>query len=336
MNDKRTECFSKDETYSRFVLGLDLARLKKLEELSPKKTIFGLLTLYIITALVVFVSIKLTSFNYLFYLPCIFLIAGRQGAFVQLVHEASHFLVSKNEKFNDFFGNYLCAYPIGVNLKGFRSGHNNHHVNTATPEDSPTDLDKYKTVDVKKFDLYKLFLKDLIGISALEVFFSYGKNKTETANVEKKSKIKFLLTLTKLSLVQLFILSLFGFDIINYFLFWLFPLMSPHMFLMRIRGLAEHGQSNQLGCKAETNSAGTFYTRSFLTSVSSYKFKTLVFIEKILIGSFSVHYHHEHHIFPKVPWYNLKKLSALISKNVTQNNTSETYRKGYFSAAFIN
>jgi fatty acid desaturase len=336
MNSKKTECFPKDKIYSRFVLGLDLAKLKELEKINQNKTIFGLMFLYLMTAILIFFSIKLTNFNYFFYIPCIFLIAGRQGGFVQLVHEASHFLVSKSEKFNDFFGNYLCAYPIGVNLKGFRSGHNNHHVNTATPDDSPTDLDKYKIVDTKKFDLYKLFLKDLIGISALEVFFSYGKNKTETVNIEKKSKKEFFLTLTKLSLVQLFILSLFGFNVLNYFLFWLFPLMSPHMFLMRIRGLAEHGQSNQLGCVAETNSAGTFYTRSFMTNVSIYKSNSLVFLEKILIGSFYVHYHHEHHIFPKVPWYNLKKLNALISKNITEHNSSETYRKGYFSAAFIN
>jgi fatty acid desaturase len=335
MSIKNKEYFSKNDTYSRFILGLNLEKLKKLENLDPQKTIFGLLFLYIMTALLIFISIQLTSFHYFFYIPCIFFIAGRQGGFVQLVHESSHFLVSKNKKFNDFFGNYLCAYPIGVNLKGFRSGHNNHHVNTATPDDSPTDLDKYKIVDTNKFDLYKLFLKDLIGLSALEVFFSYGKNKTETIDIKTKSKKEFFLTLTKLSVVQLFILSLFGFNILNYFLFWLFPLMSPHMFLMRIRGLAEHGQSNQLGCKAETNSAGTFYTRSFMTNVSTYKSNTLVFLEKILIGSFYVHYHHEHHIFPKVPWYNLKKLSESISKNVTTYNSSETYRKGYFSAAFI-
>ena len=330
------KCFHKDEIYNRFKLGLNLSELKALEILDEKKTFIALVILYLTTALLIFVSIKLTHYNFLFYVPCIFLIAGRQGAFVQLVHEASHFLVSKNNKLNDFFGNYLCAFPIGVNFAGFRSGHNNHHVNTATPNDSPTDLDKYRVVDTKKFDLYKLFIKDLVGISALEVFLSYGKNKTDTVNIEKKSKKKFFLFLTKLSLTQLLILALFGFNIINYILFWIIPLISPHMFLMRIRGLAEHGQSNQLGCTAETNSAGTFYTRSFLTEVNSYKSAIVVFLEKILIGSFNVNFHHEHHIFPNIPWYNLKKLSKLISKNVQKNNSSTTYRKGYVEAAFIN
>jgi fatty acid desaturase len=335
MNTKKNDCFPKNKTYNKFELKLDLGKMKYLEEIDEKKTTVALITLYIITASLIFFSIKLSYYNYFFYVPCIFLIAGRIGAFVQLAHEASHLLVSKNQKFNDFFGNYLCSYPIGVNFTGYRSGHNNHHKYTATPEDSPTDIDKYKEVDTKKIDLYKLFLKDLLGISALEVFLSYGKNK-KSNDPNKKSGMNFLLTLAKLSLMQLFILFLFGFNITNYFLFWLFPIMGPHMFLQRIRGLAEHGQSNQIGCKAETNSAGTFYTRSFLTKTSAYNSYILVALEKMLIGSFYVHYHHEHHIFPKVPWYNLPKLSEIISKNVKENNSSAVYRKGYFSAAFIN
>ena len=155
---------------------------------------------------------------------------------------------------------------------------NNHHVNTATVNDSKTDLDKYKEVNTKGFGIYKLFLKDFLGISALEVFLSYGKNNQKKQN--NKSLSTTLITLMKLSLVQLIILSFFSFNIINYFLFWIVPLVSPHMVLMRIRGLAEHGQSNQLACKVETNSAGTFYTRSFMTPISCYKNKLLIFLEK--------------------------------------------------------
>ena len=102
---------------------------------------------------------------------------------------------------------------------------------------------------------------------------------------------------------------------------------------MRIRG-SEHGQSNQLGCKVENNSAGTFYTRSFLTPISRYNNLFVIFLEKILIGSFNVHYHHEHHIFPNIPWYNLPELNRLVSDNVIKVNTSKVYRNGYFSAAF--
>ena len=107
MNAKKHDCFPKDKSYSKFELNLDLIKLKYLEEIDEKKTIIALIILYVITALLIFCSIKLTYYNYLFYVPCIFLIAGRIGAFVQLAHEASHLLVSKNQKFNDFFGNYF-------------------------------------------------------------------------------------------------------------------------------------------------------------------------------------------------------------------------------------
>ena len=60
MSIKNKECFSNDDTYSRFMLGLNLEKLKKLENLDPQKTIFGLLFLYIMTALLIFISIQIS------------------------------------------------------------------------------------------------------------------------------------------------------------------------------------------------------------------------------------------------------------------------------------
>ena len=333
-NIKKQKCFPKDDSYSRFSLDLNIGELRTLEKLDENRNFYSLVILYSVTFFLVFLSIKLTELNYLFFIPFSFLIAGRQGAFLQLVHESSHWLISENHKINDFFGQYLTSYVIGVNFKGYRAGHNNHHANTATPDDTPSDVDKFKEVNVKKFRLYKLFLKDLLGISAFNVFLSYVgiKQKNKTGNKHFSA----LFTLLKLSAIQLIILSLFQFNLLNYFLFWIFPLISPHMFLMRIRGLAEHGQANQLGCNVETNDAGVFYTRSFLTKNSNYGYSFLNYLEKILIGSYNVYHHHEHHLFAKVPWYNLPTLSEKINRSIEKKNYSRVFRKGYFSAAFLN
>lgn len=333
-NMKRQDCFPKGDSYNRFSLNLNFDELRALEKLDNNRNFYSLAILYSVTFILVFLSIKLTELNYLFFIPLSFLIAGRQGAFLQLIHECSHGLFHEDQKINDFFGQYLLGCVIGVNFKGYRSGHNNHHANTATSEDTPSDSDKFKEVNVKKIELYKLFLKDLLGISALNVFFSYvGVNKK---NKNGDKRFSGLFTLLKLSVVQLIVLSLFKFNLLNYFLFWIFPLVSPHMFLMRVRGMAEHGQANQLGCGVESTDAGVFYTRSFLTQNSNYQYSFLNYLEKTLIGSYNVHYHHEHHLFPKVPWYNLKKLSEKINQNIEKKNYSRVYRKGYFSAAFIN
>ena len=47
MSSEKIECFSQDETYSRFVLGLDLAKLKELESIDQKK-LYLRLYLYIL------------------------------------------------------------------------------------------------------------------------------------------------------------------------------------------------------------------------------------------------------------------------------------------------
>ena len=110
--------------------------------------------------------------------------------------------------------------------------------------------------------------------------------------------------------------------------------MGPHMFLMRIRGIAEHGLSKQLGKKVFSAKEGQYYTRSFLTSKNSYKNPFLTFLEKALIGSFSVYYHHEHHMNTRIPYYNLKKYHELIFEEVNKNTEKfknfPLYEKGYF------
>ena len=54
MSENNIKCFSKEKIYNRFKLDLDLAELKKLETLDEKKTVFGLLTLYVTTAILIF------------------------------------------------------------------------------------------------------------------------------------------------------------------------------------------------------------------------------------------------------------------------------------------
>src|SRR5262249_31398265 len=128
---------------------------------------------------------------------------------------------------------------------------------------------------------------------------------------------------------------LFQLDIVDYFLLWLIPAMSPHMFLMRIRGIAEHGLAGQLGVDVETVNEGIFYTRSFLTPTRRYRVAPLALFEKGLIGSLSVYYHHEHHLLPNVPFYNLHKVHEKIGTQVREIN-GDVYVRGYFSAAFKN
>ena len=70
-----------------------------------------------------------------------------------------------------------------------------------------------------------------------------------------------------------------------------------------------------------------------MTDLNKYKFSPLIIIEKLLIGSFYVHYHHEHHLNAKIPYYNLEKFHKLVKKDISSKIKAPIYEKGYFSAA---
>jgi fatty acid desaturase len=326
----------KPSDYSRVKLNFPIQKMRDLETLNNYKPFIDLLLLYFSTFVLIFFGIKLVSeVSWLFYPLLVFFIAGRQGAFLQLVHEASHDLINTNAKINNFFGSWLTSLAVGVNFNGFTSGHRSHHSLVSTANEPKSDSEKYLIVDFRDPKIYFLFLKDFLGITALKIFLDYGGNKLKKEkfflfDFFSLKKLSFLL---KLCIVQLLILSIFKFNIFYYILFWIYPAMGPHMLLMRIRGIAEHGLSKQMSYFVRTPAEGMYFTRSFLTSYNSYKIYFFGFLEKALIGSFNVHYHHEHHLNARIPYYNLEKFHDIIKEEIKNKIKVPIYEKGYFSAA---
>ncbi len=313
----------------------------EISKLDPKISNFALLMAWVCLAVLISTIRFVIPAEYFWYayVPFIFLIAGRFGVFLQLIHEGTHYLLHPDRRWNHFIGTWFCARPVGVNFDGYAYGHIRHHAFTNTDKDPKSDTEKYRVCDFRNPRLYLLFLKDLLGITALSIFFDYNDGSAESGEkVGKKNHFSTKLQdLFGLCFVQLIILAvLFQFDVLDYILLWLVPAISPHMFLMRVRGIAEHGLSKQLGVTPITNPAyGEFYTRSFLTSKNCYKFAPLIWLEKALIASLNVYYHHEHHMLATVPYYNLNKLHDRVKDQVEKRNP-DVYAKGYFAAAMRN
>ncbi len=283
-------------------------------------------------------SIYETNYGFLVYPIFAFLIAGRMGVLLQLVHEAAHGLLVRNKKLNDLYSDLFCAMPLGITNSGYARGHAFHHAYTGTSQDPASDREKYREPNFSKSSVYWLLLKDLFGVTALGVFFSYQKNgiiENKKSNNVSKPIYSNLGMLCKFAIVQITVLSFFHFNILNYFLFWIYPAIGPHMFLMRFRGIAEHGLAGQINADVKHVREGIFYTRSFGTSKKHYNSAIFTYIERLLIGSLNVYYHHEHHLYPSVPFYNLPKLHHLIKEKVQKLNP-QVYARGYFSAALRN
>jgi fatty acid desaturase len=329
----------KTAKYGTNSIDLPGGALSELQKLDEKKS-FGAIV-FIWAQIIALISVmqygvEAKYFWYL-YVPAIFLIAGRIGALLQVTHEASHVSVCKSKGLNDGLAKWVCAYPIGVNYEGYASGHILHHAHAGTKDDPPSDSEKYRIANLKDPGVYVLFLKDILGITALQVFFNYKTNKGGSQSKrDSMTTTSPLVQFFQLCLVQVVLVGLlFQFNAINYVLLWLVPAMSPHMFLMRIRGIAEHGLAKQTGFKIENIHQGTLYTRSFMTPKSTYSFSPLVWVEKSLIGSLDIGYHHEHHLYPKIPFYNLHKAHSFVADQVLELNP-DVYAKGYFSAAARN
>jgi fatty acid desaturase len=325
--------------YNPWQYDLDRNLVRDMHKLEPARSGFAVAAAWVEIFCLILASVYLLPAAYFWwlYVVLIFFIAGRQGALLQLVHDGAHSSLSRSKPVNDAVGKFLCALPLGVNYEGYASGHMRHHTYTATDSDPPSDSEKYAVVDYYDPKLYLLFLKDLCGISALSVFLSYlnnasGDKKGDQAE-EPASLLMRLRGPAQLCAVQLVVLgALFQFNIVNYILLWLVPASCIHMFLMRIRGMAEHGLAKQLHKRVARAEEGTFYTRSFGTPFNRYAFAPFVWLERALIGSFNVYYHHEHHLFPNVPFYNLPKLHKMMVRDIAAANR-DVYAKGYLAAA---
>lgn len=351
--EEKIEREGKEESYysSRWY-GIDKETLARLKVLKPYRPILSAFFIWFWITVIVKTFLHVPGLVY-FYPIVVFLIAGRAGALLQLAHDAAHGLISKG-KFNDWFGNWIACYPIGLDLKGYGEPHLRHHACTNKICDPLSDAEKYKVCDIRTPRLWFLFLKDILGITAVTIQLRYDQPLTNrdkkdiedyveheegsiAYRVSPGSLFQTLKKYLSIALVQLLILGiLFRFNIFHYILLWLVPLVTAHMFLMRIRGIGEHGLGIQLGIsELDQKNRGTFYTRSFGTPLKRYPFPLLNLLERWLIGSLNVYYHHEHHLYPKVPYYNLPKIHKIISRK-TETYNPYVFARGYFDCLFFN
>jgi fatty acid desaturase len=325
----------------------ELARLRKLSWYRPVlSSLFNWVAIFVIVRLFLYLP-----HHWYFYPVVAFLIAGRAGVFLQLAHEASHGLIADSPRFNEWWGRWFACYPIGLDLEGFKTPHMRHHACANEHCDPMTDTEKYGPDRVVRPRLWYLFLRDALGITALTQRLRYARPEINRGNDEvsgddeyfeevrparPKSKVDGIRVLASLCLMQAIILvALFRLNPLHYVLLWLVPLMTAHMLLMRVRGIAEHALGHQLGIRdMDHKSLGKFHTRSFGTPARKYAFVPFVWIERLLISTLNVNYHHEHHLFPKVPYYNLKRVHQMVHAQVMERNPY-VYVRGYFACLFF-
>ncbi len=233
----------------------------------------------------------------------VMIIGARQLGLAILMHEAAHGLLSGNQKVNDLVGQWLCAAPVGAQLKAYRPYHLTHHKFTQQAEDP--DLVLSAPFPVTKASLRRKIIRDLTGQTFLKQRISQisaalgrlPKDVKGNTNISLSARVAlggFLLV----NLILAVVLTLIG-PWWSYPVLWLLPMATWFPLVTRIRNIAEHA------CVPES---GDDPLRQARTTRANW-------LEGLLIAPYWVNYHAEHHLFMHLPCYRLPAAHRLLVEN---------------------
>ena len=226
-------------------------------------------------------------------------IGARQLGLAILMHEAAHGGLNKNQKVNNWVGQWLTAAPVGANLKAYRPYHLTHHKYAQQPEDP--DLILSAPFPVTPASLRRKILRDMTGqtflkqrrnqfANAFGIGIRPGKGAENRAQGAREAVVPFLIV----NAVLLAGLTLSG-HWWAYFVLWLLPLATWNQLVTRLRNIAEHAV-------VPDNEDPMRHARTTYAS----------WWEGLLIAPYWVNYHCEHHMFMHLPCYRLGEAHALL------------------------
>lgn len=227
-----------------------------------------------------------------------FIIASRQHALLVLMHEGAHYRLGKRPWLNDLISDYLAAFPLFADTDGYRRHHWSHHRHLNTQQDP----DWVRKTALPEWN----FPKSKAELSWDLILNIYRAGK-EWVQLAWHFSVRQVMTRegfgTSVHLRKLFYFAaLVG---LTHFLglwrevglYWLTPLFLIFPSLQRIRSMAEHFALDYASELSQTrNVCGPSY-------------------ETFFFGPHHVNLHLTHHMFPAVPFYNLPRLTAVLTEN---------------------
>jgi fatty acid desaturase len=226
------------------------------------------------------------------YLITVMWIGARQNALAVMMHEAVHYRLLPNRKWNDWVGEIFTAWPVLVTVNGFRQTHWAHHRHPNTVEDPDWQRKQNELFEYPKsaLDMVFITLKYWLGFYAIKQLLEANQAAKIPARL-KYLRLAFYGAVVVASIVFHFWLGLL--------IYWLVPLFTYFLWIIYVRGVSEHFGG------IEENDDLLQKTRHIEAN----------FFERLLIAPNYIHVHIGHHLYPSVPFYNLRELQRLLMLN---------------------
>lgn len=278
--------------------------MKDLATVSPWKSLVTALVIYAVIAGVI--ALGHVAWHSVYW-PLAFLAlvvtAGLQHHLLIIAHDGSHGLVHPNLAVNDLITDVFCAVPFVSVLRFYRVYHLLHHKHQGTEEDTEVQYYRSQLFDDCRRGLvpyWKLFLVDFFGGAMITTGVFYlrlvGRWVKEGRAARFGLREAALFALVWAPVVALAV----HFDVWReLLLFWFGPFLIA-IPIFKTRGYGEHtlyeGEDE--------------YLRTWTHQLNP--------IEHFFFFPLNIGYHLEHHLFPRVPWYNLRRLRRALLEQVPE------------------
>jgi fatty acid desaturase len=226
------------------------------------------------------------------YVFAVAFIGSRQHALLVLMHDGVHYRLLRNRRLNDWMSEVILAWPHLVTARQYRKNHFAHHKYLNTAQDP--DLKRRAGDPVWVFpqtapNMARTLFRDATGLNAPAML------KLAAAVAAADSvPTGFLVARYGFYATALGVIAYAG-GLKGFALYWVIPMFTWLVMIMRIRSIAEHHAIDE---------PGNAYPRTRTTEAT--------WLERIFLAPKNVNYHIEHHFFPSVPFYRLPELHTIL------------------------
>jgi fatty acid desaturase len=219
-------------------------------------------------------------------------IGARQLGLAVLMHETAHWLLFPRARLNTWVGVWLCAAPLGADLKAYRRRHHLHHRHTQQPEDP--DLALSAALPVSRRRLGLALLGDLCGVTAAARLLRWRPWRDGLGQTWRRARAPLIANAVLWGALTV----AGGWSL--YLLLWALPWATWHQLAARVRDIAEHGMVTGPDDPLRN-------TRTIRAG----------WLARATLAPYWVNYHLEHHLLVFVPCWKLREAHRfLLAKNL--------------------